>query len=66
MKRIYWGGVNVLKTTGKRIALESWEDILYKPYSGYDYRNQELKFVPYYAWTNRSVGEMIVWVKVYN
>ncbi|WP_329957516.1 hypothetical protein [Novisyntrophococcus fermenticellae] len=25
-----------------------------------------MKFVPYYAWTNRSVGEMIVWVKVYN
>lgn len=60
------GGVNVLKTTGKRISLESWEDTLYKPYTGYAYMDQELKFVPYYAWTNRGVGEMIVWVKVYN
>lgn len=59
------GGVNVLTTAGRRISLEAWEDALYKPYTGYDYKDQELRFVPYYAWTNRGVGEMIVWVKIF-
>jgi len=58
------GGVNVLTTTGKRILVEDWGDELYKPYKEYTYKDQELRFIPYYAWANRGIGEMIVWMKV--
>ena len=26
------------------------------------YENQNLKWIPYYTWANRGIGEMLVWV----
>lgn len=58
-------GVVTLKTRGKRLSEKNWgEEVLYRPYQGKTYEKQELTFIPYYAWTNRGVGEMTVWVRI--
>lgn len=58
-------GVVTLRTEGKRVSGKGWNpDTLYRTYSGKQYREQRLKFIPYYAWANRSVGEMEVWVRI--
>ena len=59
------GGVNVLTTIAKRISVEDWGDELYRTYKEYTYKDQELRMIPYYAWANRGIGEMIVWVKTF-
>lgn len=58
-------GVVTLTTEGKRLSEEAWDEkTLYKPYTGRKFVPQTLKFIPYYAWTNRTVGEMLVWVRI--
>lgn len=58
-------GVVTLKTEGKRVSREKWDDqILYQPYQGKIYEKQNLTWIPYYAWTNRTPGEMLVWVRI--
>ena len=58
-------GVVTLKTQGKRLSEKNWgEEVLYRPYQGKAYEKQELTFIPYYAWTNRGIGEMTVWVRI--
>ena len=58
-------GVAVIKAKGKRVSREGWTDeTLYRTYKGRKFEDTELKFIPYYAWTNRTPGEMIVWVRI--
>lgn len=58
-------GVMTLTAKGKRILEKNWDEkTLYQSYSERKLEDVNLKFIPYYAWTNRSVGEMIVWVRV--
>lgn len=58
-------GVVTLTTEGKRLSEEEWDEkTLYKTYAGRKFECQTLKFIPYYAWTNRTVGEMLVWVRI--
>lgn len=38
-------------------------DALYAPYAN-DWQPQKLTFIPYYAFANRSEGEMLAWVQV--
>lgn len=58
-------GVTTLTTTGLRLSEAEWkEGELYKVYTGRTFTEQTLKFIPYYAWTNRTVGEMLVWVRM--
>lgn len=56
-------GVTILKTLGSRLSEQDWsEHTLYRDYRAPVYQKEELVFIPYYAWSNRAVGEMIVWV----
>lgn len=58
-------GVTVIKAKGKRVSREGWTDeTLYRTYKGRKFEDTELKFIPYYAWTNRTPGEMTVWVRI--
>ncbi|MDO4296996.1 MAG: glycoside hydrolase family 127 protein [Lachnospiraceae bacterium] len=58
-------GVVTLKAEGKRVSGKGWNtDTLYRAYSGKQYQEQTLKFIPYYAWANRGIGEMEVWVRI--
>ena len=58
------GGVTVLSCEGTRLTGEGWEDgALYRPYLPETAKPVPLRFIPYYAWANRGVGEMAVWVR---
>ncbi|MDR2419429.1 MAG: glycoside hydrolase family 127 protein [Treponema sp.] len=55
------GGVTLISMTGKRE--KDWvEDDLYRTLEDSTMEDKALHFIPYYAWTNRSPGEMTVWV----
>ena len=58
-------GVVTIKAEGKRVSSHGWEgEGLYRTYTGKQFEDAELKFIPYYAWTNRTPGEMAVWVRI--
>ena len=57
------GGVVTVRTAGLR-ETEDWpEDRLYDYREAPEARPTELKWIPYYAWANRSAGEMRVWIR---
>ena len=58
------GGVVTVETAGRREDDSGWEPS--KPYAPRDEIAAEpvrLRWIPYYAWANRGVGEMRVWVR---
>lgn len=58
-------GIVTLSAPGRRVSMEGWSgDLLYRPYHGKKKEAQTLKFIPYYSWSNRKPGEMLVWVKM--
>lgn len=58
-------GVITIQTEGKKVSGDGWDgETLYRAYRGKTYEPCSLRFIPYYAWTNRGVGEMTVWVKI--
>jgi len=60
------GGIVVLKHTGAESSRTGTSKRLYQPYSARPAttRQIELKFIPYYAWANRSATAMQVWTPV--
>ncbi len=57
------GGIVALETDGLRERLEGWETLLYAEREP-EVEPIRLHWVPYYAWANRGVGEMRVWVRL--
>jgi DUF1680 family protein len=58
-------GVMVVEADGQFIDLESWHGHLYKPESfpvSINPRLTHLVAIPYYAWGNRGIGGMRVWI----
>ena len=55
-------GVMLLKTRGEKRAADS-EEALYLPAAEERFAEKDLTFIPYYAWANRSPGEMRVWIR---
>lgn len=51
-----------LELPGKKVVLDGAE--LYEEVCAEKEEETTLKFVPYYAWNNRGVGEMTVWVRI--
>lgn len=59
----FLGGIVTLGSTGKRLKENDGdEDCLYDSGHSSSFESCTLKWIPYYAWANRSPGEMIVWV----
>lgn len=57
------GDIVMLTTDGtKEIIQEEWEDKLYRKVKNKEFSKVPLKFIPYYTWANRSLGEMQVWI----
>ena len=57
-------GVVTLTSKGRRLDQSGWDaDTLYRPAEQPEFQDVELKWVPYYAWANRGIGEMTVWVR---
>jgi hypothetical protein len=57
------GGVPVLQGWGKRIRTEGVAETLYQM-TPPELETVELTYVPYFAWGNRTPGEMSVWNKL--
>jgi DUF1680 family protein len=59
------GGVMVVEAKGYFIDVESWHGHLYRPLESVGKENQKvanLLAIPYYAWGNRIIGGMRVWI----
>lgn len=54
-------GLTLLTSEGSRLDSGS-DDALYHELSSYDFMALPLRLVPYFAWDNRSHGEMTVWL----
>lgn len=57
------GGVQVIRMDAQRLSEKDWGEELYRRDADTSFEPAALTFVPYYAWANRGVGEMAVWVK---
>ncbi|WP_058303631.1 glycoside hydrolase family 127 protein [Gorillibacterium timonense] len=56
-------GVKTLQTAGYRVSSEGkWTNRLYQSDTGYVCEPVDLKLIPYFAWANRGIGEMSVWI----
>ncbi|MGG1516585.1 beta-L-arabinofuranosidase domain-containing protein [Paenibacillus oryzisoli] len=57
------GGIGTLQIPGLRDCNEQWGDALYKPNEEFMQEPIMATFIPYFAWANRGLGEMSVWVR---
>jgi DUF1680 family protein len=58
-------GVTVVRGAGFAVDTAGWSDRLYRPFgtaSEATRRPVELTAIPYFAWANREVGPMRVWI----
>ena len=56
-------GVVTIAAPGLRQSAEDWGDALYMPRRAQRFEPVTLTFIPYYAWANRGLGEMRVFVR---
>jgi len=59
------GGINLIELPGKLVNTEPWEGKLYQPVESLkklDVKPVQLFAIPYYAWGNRGIGPMRVWI----
>jgi len=56
------GGVQVIKLKGTSRSLSQWEDVLYQEVEP-EWEQRPLTAIPYFTWSNRALGEMIVWIR---
>jgi len=50
-----------LEVTGRQFRIDEWDNSLYRFERPNKYEEKILKYIPYYLWNNRGVGEMAVW-----
>jgi DUF1680 family protein len=60
------GGIHRITTTALRAEVPNGEESLYYRNKQWNLKPANSTFIPYYAWGNRGIGEMMVWVKVRN
>lgn len=54
----------MIRAAGQRMKpTEEWADELYRSDSLWSMEPAELKFIPYFTWANRGIGEMTVWIQ---
>jgi DUF1680 family protein len=58
------GGVMAVEAQGAQVEMSAWEGLLYRPKAGKQLPMHPIKLiaVPYFAWANRGVGNMRVWL----
>ena len=56
------GGVTVLEGDAWRIPAGDWQGKLYRPLAGDAASKVPIRLIPYYAWNNRGLTEMSVWL----
>ena len=60
--RKLFGGVPVLTARARRRDAKDWAGNLYRPAAS-GMKSVAFKAIPYFLWANRSVGEMVVWIR---
>ena len=55
------GGVNTITLSGRALSTDGWDGELYRT-APERYENTLIKAVPYFAWGNREVDKMTVWM----
>jgi DUF1680 family protein len=58
------GGVTVIDTTAFAQPSSDWSGQLYRPIARGKQRDIPVRFIPYFAWSNRGESEMSVWIPV--
>ena len=64
-----WGtkklkGIKVLKGKALRRPKQDWSDHLYRPLKSVKLQTVDITLIPYYAWSNRGITGMTVWMPV--
>lgn len=62
MKEIMGCPVAVIRGKGVIHNMEEWENVLYRPFLPAE-KEVEFTAIPYFAWANRDVCDMTVWIK---
>lgn len=55
-------GVTYLSGEAELLPQEDWSKKLYKPLTKRETTKTEIKMIPYYAWSNRGLTDMTVWL----
>ena len=58
----FLGGVSVLRGKGNVVDESGWDDSLYRNQQPSS-KSIDITAIPYYAWDNRTPGEMRIWVR---
>ncbi|HIE27421.1 TPA: glycoside hydrolase family 127 protein, partial [Candidatus Poribacteria bacterium] len=56
------GGVTILEGEARRIPQGDWTGKLYRPRKHTSGERLNIRLIPYYAWANRGISEMTVWM----
>ncbi|QGQ94313.1 glycoside hydrolase family 127 protein [Paenibacillus psychroresistens] len=57
------GGINVILAGASRLSTDEWDEQLYRHDAEWQTKHTAIRFIPYFAWANRGIGEMTVWIK---
>ena len=55
-------GMVVILGVADKVKMDQWGDSLYRYQTNSEKEQVPIKFIPYFAWANRGLGEMQVWV----
>ena len=56
------GDAITLRGMAAKVEASGWGDELYAP-AAYKIKQVPIRAIPYYAWANRTSGEMTVWIR---
>jgi DUF1680 family protein len=59
------GGVTVLEGEARMVKEGNWNGLLYREMSGKQPHSVNIILIPYYAWSNRGISEMTVWIPLH-
>ena len=58
----FLGGVTVLEGRARRIREGDWSGLLYRALRPASLEGIDVRLIPYYAWANRGISHMTVWI----
>ena len=59
------GGATILELEAKRVIESDLPETLYSKYRTSKKENVKINMIPYYAWANRGISEMAVWIPIF-
>ncbi len=59
------GGVTVLECDARHVPDDDWSGMPYRPVTRNRGETLRIRLIPYFAWANRGISEMSVWLPTY-